>query len=202
MVLGVHVSVVFLRILASFRVIFWQPGWNVSHFNYLKVNMAWKIIAAYLKGLSKYRKMAFFVLEILVIFVCTLPSYSGYHCKIDRFLHMRTSFFLTTGRRGTSTTRGSPSPWEQALNFKSERPKASKHSRSRAKYSLLTFVLWTVKSVYFKWDPKKLHRWYISNWGNLEKVEQILILQVFTVLKNLITKSAICKDGILSCKRS
>ena len=93
MVLGVHVSVVFLRILASFRVIFWQPGWNVSHFNYLKVNMAWKIISAYLKGLSKYRKMAFFVLEILVIFVCTLPRYSGYHCKIDRFLHMRTSIF-------------------------------------------------------------------------------------------------------------
>ena len=37
--------------------------------------------------------MAFFVLEILVIFVCTLPRDRGYHCKIDRFLHMRTSFF-------------------------------------------------------------------------------------------------------------
>ena len=35
--LGVHVSVIFLKILASFGVTFSQQGCNVSHFNYLEV---------------------------------------------------------------------------------------------------------------------------------------------------------------------
>ena len=34
----------------------------------LKVPMKWKIICAYLKGLSKYRRMAFFVLKYLFSF--------------------------------------------------------------------------------------------------------------------------------------
>ena len=50
--------------------------------SYSKVHMTWKIFSAYLKGLSKYRRMAFFFLKI---FFCFRDIDVFLLCKLDQW---------------------------------------------------------------------------------------------------------------------
>ena len=56
-------------VLSGFLSAWNERGWIVKHQGNLKVYMTRKIFSAYLKGLSKYRRMAFFFSKYLFPFL-------------------------------------------------------------------------------------------------------------------------------------
>ena len=81
---GVHSSVIFFRILASFGVTFSQRGCNVSHFNYLEVMKSNCCFFERLFELQEKWRFTFLYVHLLLD--------HGYHFEPDPFLFL--FFFL------------------------------------------------------------------------------------------------------------